>query len=164
MAVKLSLGLRNALLNAGGLKESLDGGKLYVFAGPVPVDADASLDLISSHTQIAVLTNNNDGVTGLTFDAPVNGVLNRAAAQTWEGTVTFDGVDDSDPSLQPTFFRFCGPGDNGRGVGGTTAKRVQGTAGGPSSGADMDVGADSVVDNGTNTIEVDTGRFLLPAG
>jgi hypothetical protein len=164
MAVKLSLGLRNALLNNGGIKENLDGGFLFVFAGPVPADADAALDMSTSHTQIAKISVSDDGSTGLTFAAPSNGVLNKTSSEAWQGTITFDGTDSGSSSLAPTFFRFCGTSDTGRGAGGTSAKRIQGTAGGPSSAADLDCGADSVVDNGTNKIEVNTGRFVLPAG
>lgn len=164
MAVKLSLGLRNALLASSGLKESLDGGFLYIFAGTVPADADAVLDMVATHTQIAKISVGNDGTTGLTFAAPSNGVLNKTGAESWEGTVAFDGADDGETTLTPTFFRFCGPSDTGRTAGGTTAKRIQGTAGGPSSGADLDVGAETVTANGSNTVEIDTGRFILPAG
>lgn len=163
MAIKVSLGLRNALLSNGGVKENLDAGFLYVFAGPVPADADAALDMATSHTEVAKITVNDDGTTGLTFDAPVNAVLNKAAAETWEGTINLDGF-DAGPTVTPSFFRFVSAADNGRGAGGTTAKRIQGTAGGPSSGADLDVGSDTVTDNGTNSILVGTARFSIPAG
>lgn len=163
MAIKVSLGLRNALLSTGGVKENLDAGFLFIFAGPVPADADAALDMVTSHTQVAKITVGDDGTTGLTFESPVNAVLNKTAAESWEGTIALDGF-DAGPTVTPSFFRFVSSADTGRTAGSTTAKRIQGTAGGPSSGADLDVGSDTVTDNGTNSILVGTARFSIPAG
>lgn len=133
-----------------GVKTSLDGGMLYIFAGTVPADAAAALNMTTTHTQVAVLTESDDGTTGLTFDAAVGGLLVKAAAETWEGTVAFDGKDDGETTLTPTFFRFCASGDDGRGV--AAGPRLQGTVGGPSSGADYRLGATTVTANGTNTV------------
>lgn len=133
-----------------GLKSTLDGGKLYVFAGAVPADASAALNTTTTHTQVAVFTEANDGTTGLTFGTPVGGLITKDGTEVWSGTVLFDGVDDSETTLTPTFFRFCEDGDDGRGV--ATGARIQGTVGGPSSGADFRLGADTVTANGTNTV------------
>lgn len=140
MALKLSTAARNALLNGTGVKEQLDAGKLYLFSGPVPATADEALDMVASHTQAVVIT--NDGTsTGLTFDAPSGGVLSKAAAEVWKGTVATDGVNGALTTITPTFYRFCAGSDNGRGVANSsTGYRIQGTVGGPNSGADLQLG------------------------
>ena len=59
----------DAVLTA--IKNEVDGGRLYLFSGPVPASADDPLDMDNVHTQIAEFTAGNDGMTGLTFAAPV---------------------------------------------------------------------------------------------
>lgn len=140
--------LANLMLST--LKDQLDGGFLYIFAGSVPADADDALDMLNEHTQLVMLTVGNDGITGLTFDAPVGGVLAKAAGEDWVGTVTFDGADGTMPTLTPTFYRFCANGDNGRSAGSATP-RLQGTVGGPASSARIKLDTDTVTANGSNT-------------
>lgn len=131
------------------VKAQIDGGFLYLFAGPVPADADDALDMASQHTQVVRLTNNNDGSTGLTFDAPVGAGMAKSAAETWLGTVAFDGAESASSALAPTFYRFCAAGDDGRSAGSTA--RLQGTVGGPASTASIVLSSDTVTANGTNT-------------
>lgn len=150
--LKLSTATANGLANAIGLKEQLDGGKLYIFAGPVPETADEALDLVNDHTELCVITVNDSG-TGLTFDAATNGVLGKAAAETWSGTCAFDGADAATTTLAPTFYRFCASGDNGRAAANTsTGYRVQGSVGGPNSGADLQLGANTLSDGALQPI------------
>lgn len=139
------------------LKAELDGGNLYLFAGPVPADADDALDMGASHTQIAKFTESNDGTTGLTFDAPAGAGMSKAAAEVWEALVAFDGVEDSETTLTPTFWRFCTAGDDGRAA--ATDARLQGTAGGPTT----DLPCAAQTDNGTNTVSVDTFAVVIDA-
>lgn len=136
--IKPSTATANGLLNGTGLKEQLDGGKLFIYAGPVPATADDALDMVEDHTLVAIITESDDGATGLTFEDPDNGILAKKVAETWLGETDFDGADDSDPTLVCTFFRFCADGDNGQGAAdSSTGYRLQGTIGGPNSGADM---------------------------
>lgn len=138
MSLKRSIALAQHL--AAAIKTNLDAGFLYVYAGPEPATSDEALDLVTLHTEL-VKVSLSGGATGLTFDAPVAGVLSKAVAETWTGTCVFDGVDDATSSLTPTFYRFCKTGDNGRGAANaTTGDRIQGSAGGPSSGADLQFG------------------------
>lgn len=135
-------------LNA--LKDALDGGNLYYFAGPVPADASDALNMGASHTQCVMLTESNDGVSGLTFDTATGPSLSKAASEEWTGTVQFDGADDADTTLTPTFFRMGEAGDDCRGAG--AGPRIQGTIGGPSSSADIKLGdGTTLTANGTNT-------------
>lgn len=145
--MKANTKLLDLMLTAA--QTALDGGKLYFFAGTAPADADTALDMAATHTQLAVITVDGSG-TGLTFDNPTGGSLPKAAAETWEGTIAFDGKDDGETTLTATFFRFCPSGDDGRGAGSTGA-RVQGSIGGPSSAADLKLTSTSLTANGTNT-------------
>ena len=125
-----------------GIKSELDGGTLFYFAGPVPADAGDALDMASQHTQLVAMS-------GLQFDDPSGGVLPKAAGDTWQGLIEFDGAQSGENTLTPTFFRFCASGDDGRGAG---DMRVQGTIGGPQSSADIKLGdGTTVTQNGTNT-------------
>lgn len=120
MAINISLALRNALLQGSSVKEELDGGFIYFYAGPVPADADAALDMTVStglHTQLAKIAADavpvDAGVTGLTFDAATNGALPKAAAETWAAKVHFVGKDEGQAgvsALTATFYRFVGSG------------------------------------------------------
>ena len=138
MTVKVSTATANALANALGLKSQLDGGRLYIFAGAAPATADEALDMVAVHTEIVTITESGDGLTGLTFDAPVAGLLSKAAAQSWQETAAFNGFQQASPSLVATFFRFCANGDNGRAAANaSTGYRLQGSIGDLASAADM---------------------------
>lgn len=129
------------------LKAELDGGRLFFFAGPVPATAEEALDMATDHTQLVEMTEGGDGATGLTFDAPVDGAMVKAAAEEWTGLIAFDGAEDGETTLEATFWRFCPAGDNGRGV--TTDVRLQGTIGGP--GASIPMVNANLTANGSNT-------------
>lgn len=138
MTVKVSTATANALANAIGLTTQLDGGRLYIFAGPEPATADEALDMGADHTEIVEITESGDGSTGLTFDAPAAGLLSKAAAESWQETAAFDGAEDGEASLVATFFRFCASGDDGRSAANaSTGYRLQGSVGNLSSAADM---------------------------
>lgn len=92
MALKLSTGLRDALLNNTGLKDALDGGVIHVFAGTQPAGTDgADLDE-SGYTKLLEITLDGNTFTpgdpstnGLSFDAPASGVLSKASGEVWSG-------------------------------------------------------------------------------
>lgn len=134
----LTPALANLLL--AQIKTRLDGGFLFLFSGVVPRAAADALDMVNTHTQLVRITLNGAG-SGLTFDAPVNGVLTKSPAEVWRGTVQFEGVDSSQTTLTPTFYRFCAAGDDGRAAADALAgSRLQGAVGGPSSGAELRLG------------------------
>lgn len=138
----LSNALRTGLLGDKGVSELLTGGTLHAFSGPVPATADAALDIGGAHTLLVSI----NGGGGLNFKTPANGVLAKADAQTWSGTFLANGV--------PSFYRLCASGDTGATAGGATTYRLQGTAGGPTDGAELDVGANPVVSGNTVTLNV----------
>ena len=155
--LKRTTALANTL--AAALKTDLDAGFLFLYAGTVPATADEALDLVAVHTEVLKVSNNG-GVTGLTFEAPANGVLAKEETEVWKGTVTFDGFDDAETTLTPTFYRFCPAGDNGRGVANaSTGYRIQGTVGGPSSGADLVLGTTTVTAGNEQPVGAFAYRF-----
>lgn len=112
---KFSTGLRNAVLDATGVRSALALGKLKVFSGAVPADADAA----ETGTLLATYTLNGAG-TGLHFDAPVAGVLPKAAAEVWNTTAAAASGNGS-------YFRFVSATDTA--AASATEARVQGTVG-----------------------------------
>lgn len=149
--------LINPQLNA--VKSALDGGFIFVFAGPVPAGPDAALNMATTHTQVAMFSVDGDGVTGLTFDTPAGSPLQKDPSELWKGVIAFDGVDDGESTLTPSFWRFCPSGDDGRGAG--SGPRLQGTCGGPSSSADMRFMASTVTANGSNELGVAVFDYSL---
>lgn len=138
-------------------KAKLDGGKLYIFCGTPPANADAALDIAATHTLLVTITNNDAG-TGITFQTPTDNNLNKASSETWSGTASFSGKDAATTTLTPTFFRFCPSGDNGQSAANTsTGYRIQGQVGGPSSGADMELLSSTI----TNGALVPVGLFRV---
>lgn len=134
---------------ANGLRTALNGGTLFLFAGTVPADADAALDLDTVHTQVAALS---AGGGGLNFDAATDAFLYKSASETWVGLVDFDGFQSGSTTLTPTFFRFCPAGDTGRDAG--TGPRLQGTVTGQTGNGDIKLQSATVTDNGTNEVGV----------
>lgn len=134
----LTPALANLLL--AQIKTQLDGGRLILFAGAVPRSAAEALDLVNVHTELVRIGLNGSG-SGLTFDAPINGVLSKAPTEVWRGTTAFEGAEAAQTTLTPTFYRFCTAGDDGRAVADTLiGVRLQGAVGGPSSGAELRLG------------------------
>ena len=117
-----------------GIADALQGGRLYLYAGPVPLAPYDPLNM-GEHTELAVVSLAGEG-GGLSFAAAADGLLEKAVLEVWKGEATFDGAESAEPALVPTFFRFCASGDNGRG--GALTPRLQGTVGAPGSGADME--------------------------
>lgn len=135
---KFSTGLRAGMLVDGSFKSLMDGKWLQIYSGPIPATADAAL---GSATLLCELTESDDGVTGLTFEATANGAIaSKTAAETWTGTNVASGT--------ASFFRFVDPADTTDAS--TTAVRLQGTIGQIST--DMLLGDPALVDTEPFTI------------
>lgn len=116
MTAKKSTGLAAHLAVTGSIKAALDGSFIWIYSGTEPATADAAL---SGNTLLVKISVGGDGSTGLTFDAtPVNGVLVKTAAETWQGTVVAAG--------DASFFRMAATDPSGAS---TTDKRLQGDIG-----------------------------------
>lgn len=119
MAIKLSAALANDLLDGASLKGQLDQGFIYIFAGAVPADADAALDMTVTtgvHTLLAKIAADavpaDSGTLGLTFaSSATNRAIVKNSSQTWAGKVNFVGKDQDQAGVGPltaTFYRFGG--------------------------------------------------------
>lgn len=153
MALKLSTGLRNGMLNATGFTEAFNDGIIYIYSGPQPSDADQAVQ----GTLLLRITQNNGAwsagvaTNGLGFDAPSAGVISKAAGETWRGL----GVNGGGTA---GWFRLCGnPADAGSSS--TSLPRMDGTV--AVSGGDMNLSSVSIVDGAPTTL--DTFTFTLPA-
>lgn len=113
MALKVSTGLRNAMLTTGSLKSRLDLGFIKIYAGTPPSAAD---DTLGAAVLLCTITKNGDGVTGLTMATPAVGGSLSKATETWSGTNVASGT--------ATFWRFIKTGDTGGTS--TTEERLQG--------------------------------------
>jgi hypothetical protein len=149
MALKISTGMVNHMMASGSVKSALDGGKLYLFAGPIPASAD---DATSGATLLCTITESDSG-TGINFAAAaVDGVLDKASAETWQGTNAADGT--------CTFYRFSDSTDDPPTAASGTAKRIQGTVG--LAGFDMNLTNNVLVNGAVQNIDV--FRLALPKG
>jgi len=152
MALQLSTGLRNGLLNATGFTEAVNDGIIYIYTGPQPTNADTAVQ----GTLLLRITVNNGAwaagspTNGLGFDAPAAGVLSKAAAEVWRGLGVVDGT--------AGWFRLCGNVADAGGAS-TTLPRLDGSV--AISGGDMNLSSIAVVTNAPTTIDV--FQFTLPA-
>jgi hypothetical protein len=113
-----STGLRNSILSTGSLKSALDGGRLALYSGTMPANADAAID---AGTLMYTFTVNNDGATNLNFDTTASdGILMKAPAESWQAACVAAG--------DIAFFRYYLPPDDPM-TASVTAVRVQGTVG-----------------------------------
>lgn len=128
MALSHSTGLKNANLTSG-FKTQFDGGKVNIYTGTKPTNADTAL---SSNTLLGTLT-----LAGTAFGAAASGVLTAA-------TITPDS--SADATGTATWFRMYVNGEDPTGAS-TTLKRLDGTVG--TSGADMNLDSVSIVLGGT---------------
>lgn len=119
MALKVSSGLRNALLDTGSLKAVMDGGKVQLYSGTAPVTADDAIGSAGTNNLLCEITLNGSG-TGINFDTTaVAGVLSKAPGETWNGTNVASGT--------ASFYRHVAIGDDG--TLSSTQARLQGTVG-----------------------------------
>ena len=131
MAIKLSTGLRNAVLDTGSVRSELNGGYLHIYSGTPPETADIGKE--AGNTLLATIYSNggsDPGAGGLGFEAEaVDGQLAKASAQTWGNASTGDNGNFATGTA--TYFLFVGSAE----VDGSTiatsasAPRVMGSVG-----------------------------------
>jgi hypothetical protein len=150
--MKLSTGLRNKLAGTTGFGTTFNDGVIYIYSGPPPLTADAA----PTGTLLGIVTVDGGAFVfgapgnGLGFDAPVNGVVSKAAAENWKFTGIADGV--------AGWFRLMGNALDNLGIS-TTLPRLDGTI--AVSGADMNLSNINIVTGAPNTIDV--FQFTVPA-
>jgi len=87
MALRLSTGYRQAALGTNSFQTEFALSFINIYTGSQPSDADQA----ATGTLLATIF--SDGVAiGVSFDAPVAGVISKAAAQTWSGTAIAEGT------------------------------------------------------------------------
>lgn len=142
MTLKASTGLRNAVLSGSSLKSALALGKIMIYGGAVPADADAAV----TGTLLTTITVNSTA-TGLSMGTAASGTLPKAV-EVWSGVNAATGT--------ATYFRFVAVGDTG--VLSTTQARLQGTCG--TAGADLNMSSVNLTAAATQTI--DAANITLP--
>lgn len=145
MSIKLSTGLRNAILATGSIKATFDAGsEIRIYGGTEPASAN---DSIGAATLLVTIKN---GANGITFAATAaDGVLVKNAAETWSGTNVATGT--------ATFYRHVLAADANDAS--ATAPRYQGSV--AAAGADMNLSSSSLVSGATQTL--DYHAVALPA-
>jgi len=147
MGFRLSTGLRNAMMGTDGFKTALALGKIDVFSGAIPTDADTA-----EGSGVLLITFTKDGgafpANGLSLDTPSGGTIEKAV-EIWKGTGITVGT--------ATWFRFYGPtvilGAS------TTAVRLDGLVG--TSSSDLILTTISIQSGVPVTI--DTAEFRMPS-
>jgi len=90
MALKLSTGLRNAMLDTASFKGNMDTCVMKLYGGTEPATADADA---TAATLLCTIYNGNDGSTTLTFAATAaSGEITKTTAENWAGTNALSGT------------------------------------------------------------------------
>ena len=94
MFIQISENVATAVMVTGSLKSLFNGGFIYLYSGPVPATAEEAVD--GSSVLLGKISESDDGVTGLTFEATApSGILRKLATEEWKttfgatGTITF---------------------------------------------------------------------------
>ncbi len=92
--LRLSTGLRDALLGTQSFKDIFMDGVIYIYSGSQPSSADAAVQgtLLGKVTQDAGSFSFGTATNGLEFDAPSDGMIAKAAAENWQFEGLADGV------------------------------------------------------------------------
>ena len=147
MAIRLSTGTRQALLDTADFQTEFTASFINIYTGTQPATADTA----ASGTLLATIYSNNPTDTiGISFDPPVLGTISKAVAQTWAGTAVATGAAGwyrlyeagGDPSLLST-----------------TESRIDGNI--STSGANMNMSSTTITSGTVQTVS--TFDITLPA-
>lgn len=152
MTVKLSTGARNKLAGPSGFSEMFASGVLYFYSGPQPLTADNAVSgtLLGIVTKDAAAFAFGSPTNGLAFDTPVNGTVQKAAADLWQTIGLAAGT--------AGWFRLMGNAIDNLGAS-TTLPRLDGSVG--VTGADLNLSNIAFEVGTPNTIDV--FAFTIPA-
>lgn len=138
MAIKLSTGLRNAMLGSSDLASALDSGFIKIYAGTAPTSADDAIT--ESHTLLCTISVSGNG-TGVTMDPPVSGVIGKNTGEVWSGTNVASGT--------ASFYRHVGDDDTA--ASSTTEPRIQGSV--ALAGGDMNMTSVALSSGAVQTLD-----------
>ena len=140
MALLVSTGLKNALLDSSSLKAALADGFIHIYScavGDIPASANDAIT--ASHTKL--LTVYGDGTSaGLNLGTASDGVIGKDAGESWAGTVLATG--------NAVFFRFVGASDTA--ALSTSEPRLQGRVG--LAGAELNISSVTLTSGNTQAI------------
>lgn len=145
MALRLSTGIRQDLLGSQDFQTAFALSFINIYTGAQPSTADDA----ATGTLLATIYSNGVSI-GVSFDAPVAGVIAKAIAETWSGFAIADGT--------AGYFRLFEAGGTPSGVS-TTESRIDGNI--ATSGADMNMSTTFVANGAVQTIA--TFQVTLPA-
>ena len=134
-----------AVVQGGSLKDVMKDGKLLIYSGSQPSNAD---DAIAGTLLITITVDAGAFVAGafdngLEFENdPLSGELEKASGETWQGLAVASGT--------AGWFRFVANAADA-GVSSTILARIDGTVG--ISGADLNIANTSIVSGRTYTID-----------
>lgn len=141
MTIRLSTGMRNAVLKGGadgGVKGALASGFIYIYTGAQPANSDIG----AAATLLGQVTKDGDGATGLLLGEPVNGVIDKDPAELWRFLGLADGA--------AGWWRFAEASDTPSAAS-ATAKRIDGSIG--TAGADANIANTNVVTGAMSTVD-----------
>lgn len=136
--LKISTGLRTAILDSATLRTAMALGKIKIYSGTPPTTADAAIDV--SNTLLSQVSNASSA-TGLTLGPATAGLIAKSAGEVWSGINVAGGV--------ATFYRHVTPADTG--ALSTTEARVQGLI--ATSGAELNLTSVTLANGATQTID-----------
>lgn len=154
--IRKSTALAKAQILTGGLKDLLDGGFIYIYAGTEPDSPD---DGVGSAVLLAKLFSNHPTDTiGLIWDTNAdNGIMKKPVGATWSCTAETTGL-----PADASFWRWSmGADDNSGAADPDTGYRLQGRCG-------TDASASILLPNLTFTpgmsFSLDAFNYVVPAG
>lgn len=92
--LRLSTGLRDALLGTQSFKDIFMDGVIYIYTGSQPTSADSAVQgtLLGKVTQDANAFSFGNAANGLEFGTPSDGAIAKASAENWQFEGLADGV------------------------------------------------------------------------
>ena len=145
MALRMSTGVRQALLGTQDFQTEFALSFINIYSGSQPSSAD------DAATGTLLCTIYSDGTaTGVSFDAPSGGAISKASGQTWSGTAGADGT--------AGWFRLYEALDDPSTLS-TTSSRIDGNI--ATSGANMNMSNTYIANGAVQTIS--TFTITMPA-
>lgn len=142
MALKLSTGLRNAMLGTSGFSAVMGDSFIRIYGSSdanssEPATADAAIPA----NAVLLCTITGPAAAALEYESPVGGVVSKAIAQAWQGTNAASG--------NATWYRHTDATDTG--AASTAAARLQGTVG--VAGAELNLSNVALANGAPQTVD-----------
>lgn len=139
MALKISTGLRNKLLDTASLRSVFAAGFIKIYSGTPPVDADTAIG--GGNALLCTISIGSTGTGTNMAAAAAAGVLAKASSETWSGANAASGT--------ASFYRHVAAGDTA--ATSTTEARMQGLV--AVAGAELNLSSIGLTSGATQTID-----------